>query len=129
MNIIVFSEYSFEEYLKFDNFDPLYTYVDARHLPKDEIETRWVHEKTTCFFLGTNGMPYLSISSPEQVWFYDGEHKYEYYCLSDFIDHEKFKIESSYDAYKHFRTGRFGGFRKWKWSDYMAKNVWKNETL
>lgn len=128
-NAIVFSEYSFEEYIaRKDEFESSYEYIDARSLSKNEIETRWQYEDFKCFFLGTNGMPNISLDTVEQVWIFDLQEEDPYYELSQFTDIEKFNIETSQDAYKYFRAGKFGGLRDWSWTEYMTNNVW-NERI
>lgn len=134
-NAIVFSEYSFEEYVsRKDEFEKSYEYIDARSMSKNEIETRWQYEDFKCFFLGTNGLPNLYLDKVEQVWIFDLTEEEPYYNLSKFNDIERFNIENSNVAYKHFKSGRFGGLRDWKWSDYMQNNIWNarnknNESL
>lgn len=128
MNYFVFSEYPFEQYHASGILEENITYIDARCLSKKEIETKWQNEKNTCFFLGTNGLPNLGISSPEQVWFFDAKDEDQNYCFADFNDHEKFEIYSSWDIYKLFRAGRFGGFADWDWEKYMTERVWTKKT-
>lgn len=134
-NYIAFSEYPFGDFMYFtlteegkDIIEET-VIVDASSMVKAELETRYQYERNTLFYLGMNGMADLPTNDKGRIFIFDMGGNPKFYPLNRFSDISKFTINNSFDVYKLFRTGIFGGLGNFDWNEYMEINVFAKSQL